>query len=273
MAENKKDSVITFSLGVEEIALALGLINARGLGQQLINAVYKDVNAENADVRLTVAGHSLLAHGLSKISKEGAPVLEPALEQALFPLVRFDRLIQMSVIREGKLDNASIHVRDGLTFTSHSNQAGIVHVLRHGKSDQLSEYITSLFVDLNTGAKTQKTGGKLTPGSVTEVFKNGRNKEKVIGILTGKGWAKDLAGDLAKELSEETFRAILVRINASQDVSMEALNKSTKPMLVISAGKEKTWLVSFASSDESCEGTLEIVDKKRLVEVVTTFLA
>lgn len=268
---NSNNSFKLYSLGLEELAMALGLINRADMGRQLMASIYDNLTESQVESRLSSASHSMLARGLAAISERGTPILEKGLEQALFPLARFDYVLQISRVRDDKQVGATVHVQKGKSFTSHSVQAGVVHVLEHGIHKSLPAYLGDTF-HANNGKETGTVEHKwpITPGILGAALRS--EKMPVISkILSQAGLPDADAQNLADDLTHQTIRGTILRMTAGAETDMQKLATMEKQMLMFLGSPERNWLFEFPSADDVSVGKAWIVDHQALQKRLKIF--
>jgi hypothetical protein len=268
----ENNSIKLFSLGLEELAMALGLINRPDLGRQLILSIYEGIGEEEIDHRLTSASHSLLARGLVAISEKGSPILENDLEKALFPLARFDYIVQLSRIREGKQISATIHVQKGKLFTSHSIQAGVVHVLELGQYKDLPDYLCDIF---SAGAEEDKKSMEfewmISSGVLGETLR-GANDRSIVEVIKNAGVPLSDAKDLAADLAQQTERGTILRVQAGSELDVQTIPLAEKKMLMLLSGEKRNWLFKFDSALDSALGKVSVLNAGAFRKHLETFV-
>ncbi len=264
-------SVNLYSLGLEELSMALGLVNRPDMGKQLLESIYDNLTETQIESRLSSASHSLLARGLAAISEKGGPVLEGGLEQALFPLIRFDYVLQISRVRDGKQVGATVHVQKGKSFTSHSIQAGVVHVLEHGSWKNLANYLMNTFPLLDEkGIKTEELPWPVTPGILGEALRGGK-LSAIIKILVRSGMPSADAENLAEDLAHQTLRGTILRVKANGEINMEKLAAVDKQMVMILSGKARNWLFEFNSTSDASTGKIWTINRQNFQKRIESF--
>lgn len=261
-----------YSLGLEELALAFGLINSRGMAQQLLQGAYDNLTASQVDERLTAASHSMLARGLTSLSKNGKAQLDNGLEKALFPLVRFDHLVQLNLVLSEGQATATIHVQKGKTFTAHLVKLGVVHILTHGAIKDLGEYILSVFDKIGVEAKSAAYKQPITLGVLGAALRQAQETKVVSNILVEEGWGEAEAKFLAEDLAIQSLRGTLLRVDGNQSANVEQIKtQSTKNLLALK-GKQRSWLFTFSSTQDDQSGTAEMVDRPQFEKAVRSFI-
>ncbi|MBN2385607.1 MAG: hypothetical protein JXB85_01205 [Anaerolineales bacterium] len=273
MTASSKDTLKLFSLGLEELSLALGMINCPELGRDVLAAIYPEADQQEVDIRLSTASHSMLARGLCTISAAGAPVLDPILEQALFPLARYDRLLQVSLVRPAGQIGATIHTQKRRGFTSHTIQSGVIHILESGPLEALPGFLENVFAEMGHGGQSARIKARITPALLGEATSRGQNQAQVKQSLVDAGWKAAEAGQLAEDVVGQTLRATILRLETKHSDTIEDVQKSTKPMLLLLKGQQRTWAFEFPSADDSAQGSIQLLDRKALETLLKSFVA
>jgi hypothetical protein len=271
---DKKPKIERFSLGAEELALGLGLINRPDLGREVLIATHRNLDEERADALLTSASHSLLARGLCDISVKGQPVLDNRLEMALLPLGRYDYLFNVSVVHEGEQLNTTLYVQKGKRFTSRYARGGVVQVLEHGSYKVLPDYLTDMLGAMVASEKispiTIEKPAKLN--LLTQSLKLGKDVAGIEKLFEDDGWPADQARTLAEDLANQIVRGTILRIDASSDVQAEKFVEMPRRSLLLLRGKKRTWVFEFSSAEDNAEGTGKIASKETFDATVAAFM-
>jgi hypothetical protein len=260
-------------LAVEELALALGLINRPDLGRTILSSAYDKLTEQQANERLTTASHTLLTKGLCSLSKEGQPLLDKMFEEALFPLARFDYLLQVSTIQKDIQRSMVINIIKNRAFTSHFIQKGIIHTLAYGKFEQLADYLLHFLGDLDKDAsKSPKLLIKIRMGTLGRAAEKKQTEGQVTTLLLEDGWPETQAKMLAEDLLHQTSHSTIMRINVTSETKPETIKDSSKPTLLILKGAVRGWVFEFSSPDDQVVGTARIGDRDMLGKVLISFI-
>jgi hypothetical protein len=259
------------TLGLEELALALGILNKADMGYALMRSVYENLTTEQIEERLTAAGHSLLARGDIAISDKGSPILEDGLENAIFPLIHFDKILQLSVVRGGDQFASSIHIQEGKKFTSHNVQADVVHVLEHGDVKDLPMYLVDAFSEIGKDeTESGAVAARITPTMLASAARE-KNIKKLEEVFVKENWhqkdAKELASDLIDQIVRVTLLFQLVNSTQSSPVQGEE-----GKMIWLLQGKNRSWLFEFPSIQDNAEGAAFHITSKEIIKHLTDFL-
>ena len=268
----KLDGMTSFSLSVEELAMALAMINRPDLGQLVLREIYDNLTTDQIDSRMTAASHSLLAHGYCGFTDELKPRLDTKLEQALVGLAVYDKTFQLGIVKDGRSLNANIHVKHGRTFTSHSVQAGIIHLLENGIERILEKYLLDILEDFGNDVKIGIPPNlKISMGALASATKLSESKGKpgdALQTIEDSMIRNALLEDIANQVS----RVTLIRINANSRLSKDELVAAPKQALLLLKGKSRTWLFDFPSLNDDALSTVELVSRKQFSEKLVNFI-
>lgn len=260
-----------FSLSTEELAMAMGLINQADKGHNILATTFGELSQSEVDARLTSASHSLLAHGLCTLSNEGTPILNPDLEKVLFPLAKFDYLLQVSIVSGDGQAAATIYVQKKKQFTSHSVQLGVIHVLEHGAYQRLPEFLAdALRPKAGKPSKSRAIPKDLT---ITPAILGGLLKQdkKATQWLSEHGWTDDIAQSLISDIAKQSLRGTLIRVQANENATLDSLSDAERPTLLSLAGKKNFWVFDFPSSSDEALGTVDVLDLDGLAAKLSHF--
>ena len=269
-----KEKMASFSLSIEELAMALAMINKADTGQLLLKSVYDNLTTEQVDLRMTAASHSLLAHRLCGLTDELKPRLDPLLEQALLTLVIYDKTFQLSIVKDGRPLNANIHVKNGKNFTSHSIQAGVVHLLEYGKESLLGDYFLDILEDYGDEVNIKiPSNAKISMKVLSMAAKIAEGKGEPVDSLTLAFDHLELTEALAEDMKNQVSRVTLIRINAKSGLNNEELLNSDKQALLLLKGRKRTWYFEFPSPGDEAIADIKLVSKKEFHEKFMKFIS
>jgi hypothetical protein len=261
-----------YTLAIEELSMALGLINRGDLARELLKSVYDSLTEETIDARLTAASHSLLARGYCGISPAGTPVLQEELERAIFPLAKFDSLLQVSLVRGEAPSNLSIHVRRGAAFTGHMLQMGVIHLLEYAGIGALPGYLGDLFDGFGSGSSAD-VRGEVTPGLLSQALGLVPDPAALASLFTARGWDSARAGELAADFCAPEFRATLLRVEAGDGTPAAEMKSAKQRSLLLLKGKTRSWAFTFDGSGDDLPGRVRLVDRAAFEKILAEFVA
>lgn len=268
----RQSSFSRYGLSLEELALAFSLINRADAGRNLLASIYPEVTEAEASARLSAASHSLLARNLCTINQRGHPVLDSALEKTLLPFFKFDRFYQISVVIGETQTNATVHVRLQDFFTARTVQAGVVHILDTGPSRLLAEYFDEIFAEAS-GKTNMDVQVPVTAGLLGQALERRNDLNDCQNLLVDAGWSQEAAHQLAEDLHKQTFRATLLRVNASDETFEEQTKSSHHRVLLLLKGKTRGWGFMFDSTSDDASGRARQVNSDGLKHLFQDFTA
>lgn len=262
----------SYGLGLEELALCMGLINRPDLGRDLLASIYPQITAAESDTRLSAASHSLLARELCALNANGQPVLDDKLEKALLPLVKFDRMFQISLVSGKNQSNMIVYARKDDTFTARTIKAGVANVLDHGPSHMLAGYFGAIFEQAH-GNIAGAIQGKITPGMLGKALASAKNQAECGALLTAQGWTAEHAAQLCEDLANQVFRVTLIRIESGDKDSPEKIKSANHRNLMLLKGKTRAWGFAFKNTRDDSAGKVWRMDAETLANLFVEFTA
>ena len=268
-----KSEINTYSIGMEELAMAFNLINRADLARELLSSIYDNLTEAAVDARLTTASHSLLARGLTGITAQGTPSLDPDFEQALFPLAQFDYTLFLSVVRVDRPLSSTIHVRKGKNFTSHTVQLGVIHLLEHGKSAGLPDFLADVFEDFGSAKEVaDKLACKVTWKTLAQAQQPDVKVDRIVELLTTAGIAPATAKILAEDLKKQEYRVILLRSMINSEMPLEEMKKAEKRSMMLLKKEDHAWLFEFDSAEDDAAGSARLVSRDDFKKSINGFI-
>jgi len=266
----EKDVVVTFSLTGDELAYCLMAVNAPADARHLLKMVHPNDPEEKMQEYLASAGIGLLARGWCRPSPAGSPVMEPRLEAAVFPLARFDFVVQAEITRPQVNASAAINVLQKRMFTALLHPDERTFVLEHGNIATLPAYVSRLFLDFGEGPKPagrRKTTVRygLLPAALEQ------DGEKRLARLKKAGFSEPLAVQFADDHTSAIYRGSIIRINADSKFGTEVAQKATKPTLLLLKSEKNSWVFEFSTEDAD-EGSASLVDRPMFKKILENFL-
>lgn len=277
---SRPNQYLCMALGSEELALALGLINRPDLGAGLLASVHGEYNDVQFQAFQTAAAHSLVARELCQFSDKNSLILAPFLEQAVFPLVRFDYLVKVNLAHKEAQQDALVHILGGRIFTAHFVLKQFIHHLEHGTFSQLPDYLASIFGDLGTAPdrpgdsdESQPVAREISLGLLMRLQENGAAPDQAARLLAESGWSAESSQLLADDLANQLYRGTLLRIDASEDMTPEALKQAPQRMQLVLKSPERSWLFEFMTTSEQALGSARTVSRSVFLKALSAFLA
>ena len=265
------EKIITYSLSLEELALALGMINSPDTGKILLQSVYPQIGAQEMEARLTSASHSLLARGLCTMSVEKMPILDKGLEMAVFPLVMFDALLQINLVGNQTSWDSRVHIQLDKRFSSHHFSNEVIHAIDYGSYDDLPAYVESLFDGFSDDSEKSRLVGKLTITILDQAYVEHHSFADTERALMENSWSEMDAKALSQDLADQTVRGILSRIFTRPNMTLSEINTTPKKMLLFLKGLKRNWLFEFAPENAGA-GDAWLVDQASFEKAFSAFL-
>jgi hypothetical protein len=266
----------SLSLGREELALCLALINRPDLGQNLLAATNGERGEAAQRAALEAAGHALLARGFCRLNADRSLTLLDEFQGIFLPLARFDEIIQVSRVQAGKAGEWLVSVLHGRAFTAQHTADGLAYRLDSGPCTGLVEYLEAVL--------------DLQDFSVTPSTLEGRENLQV--SLSALGGAQELAGQLdqarqaleagglpggqasllADDLARQTLRGSLARIRAGSSAVEAGLAQAPRSALLLLKAPERSWLFEFPQVGAGdCPGVARLAAKGSLERALKRF--
>lgn len=265
-----KTNVITFTLSSDELAYCLHAINASAQATSLLQAAHPDKSESELTLHLKEASEGLVARGWCKLSSMGLPLPVKRLESAIFPLARYDYVVQAEITRPDLHSIATINVLNRQSFTSLLHPNHNLYVLEHGLVSALSAYVSKLFLDFGEGKSLNKWKKHKINYALVSVVMEGDTGDQS-DTLVNAGFNKREAEQFAVDASTARYRGSIIRINDGNQTDPELTQQSIKPVLLLLRGPENSWLFEFSSADEEI-GSLQLVDRATFEKALADFL-
>lgn len=273
MADVDKNGENKFSLGLEELALGLGMINRPDLGRQLILSIYDQIQDQQIEERLTSASHSLIARGLCGMTNTGSAILREDLELVLFPLAKFDYILQVSIVKGYAQADTNIHVIRNRMFTSHFADIGVVHTLENGNYENLARYIQEIFTSaISVGLSTPGIEFRINLGLLGKALNLGSDYDQIVTLFKHSGLSKDHAELLANDIAHQVLRGSILRVDASSEMDEAQAIATPHQILLFLHGPRHTWAFEFHTVEDDATGTASIINQLSLPKMVGNFV-
>lgn len=134
---------LDYTLSAEELAMAFSLVNRPELGKAVLLETFGKLSQQAIEERLKAASHSLLARKFARIGERGQAVLLDDIQSALFPILKFKGMLQVTVNNEAEPLIINVHLSSmRRTFSCHWVEQGVVHRIISGADAQLPGLIT-----------------------------------------------------------------------------------------------------------------------------------
>jgi hypothetical protein len=262
----------SFSLGVEELALALGLAGQVDLGKVVLSNAHKKRDETYLNALLSSASHSLLARKL--VVGDGQLVLEKNFQQALAPLLKYDFFLFFSLVDKKQLTKMEIRVQKNGDFTAQINKENKVYLLENARSDSLVDYLKDILGAIAIFARSPELvfTGPIQMDTISMAMEKPAFINTLPGMLEKSGWSSTQARALSDDFSDILFRTTLIKVMADSSVTAKQYAHVPRPTLLLLRGLERTWTFTFSTSDPGTTGTATLVDQHTFSRILTDFL-
>ena len=261
-----------FSLGAEELALALGLVGCTDLGKELLSTIHKKPDELYMKALLSSASHSMLARGL--VLADGQPVLEKQLQRAMSPLVKFDYSLIFTLVSANQQTKADLRVQKNGDFTARVNKENKVYLLENARSSSLVDYLMDVLDEIALVTELPDPGftAPIQIDVISHTMEKSTNVASVPGVLEQTGWPSGQARALSEDLSNHLLRGTLIKVIADEVNSPGKKAQAPAPTLLLLRGRQRTWTFAFSSPDLGTIGTATLVDQRTFSRILTDFL-
>jgi len=259
----------TYALGVEELSLALGMINRPDLARSLLHDIYPDITDHQMKARLMSASNSLLACNLCTLSEGTTPRISQELQMAIFPLAFYDYVLQLGLITRTDSKKIMIHVQRGKRFSMHSSRQGVIHLLEHGNINVLLDKLMQYIPQYGRGEVGSEQGK--VPQELIEKAGMNQDANDLEALLLQQGWKEKLAREFSIDLTKSALLASFVRLDANSQMTVDETRQSRTHSLIYLQGKKHNWLME-PSTDGSELGDAYQVSSQSFRNALSTLL-
>jgi hypothetical protein len=264
---------VRFALSLDEMAMALIAINCADLSQKMYAGLSRDPTGEQYPDRMKKAQQSLVDCGLCAISERGLPVLSEDLAQAVFPIAKSDSVIQISASGAGPAADMGIYIVRGRFFTAYSNYGESLQMLEFGKYKELASHLEAMFPDFGTEKGIQKTSFPITYEALEKALEKNGGRQIAAKILALDGVTDSAARSLAEDLSDSSFRAMLIRRNAPDQKKETDDGKSNGQLasLLLLKSPQRSWMFQFSKDGD--KGSSIVTDRAGFEKAISELIA
>ncbi len=235
-----------FTLSIEEVALAAYIINKPDFGRSLLARTYPDQSEAEIAAAATAARNSLISKDLCTISDRSTLQIPEVLQQAVFLLDHFDRVLGFYRNLEGDEWYLDAFLNQDQDFTCHTDQYGIIQNLIYGPLDSLPDLLSGLIFpgefDTKSGESIQlKMDFKLE--KMMEVL----NEPEQVGVddLLKVGMEKEQADLLAADLQHQRVLSTISLTIANPNTYPDLKEEIPKKVLAVIGSQQRTWIFPF----------------------------
>ena len=269
--DNKKHRI--YSLAMEELALALGLVGQPGVANQLLTAGKIKIHPDEMDVRLDSAIHSMLARGLSKIDPQGKAVLDEQLQEAIGMITNFDKIISLSLVIQKKKVDSTIRLDKKGRFLVQTISPDGVYVLEYiARQAEINTYLVEI---MGTNPKLKKDiATKELPMTIKMLADIVEQKEalQVATILTRSGWDDLSAKTLANDFQKEILRGMILLTKSGSNATQQDMDAAERKSIFFLNSSEHLWLFHLPGTDIDATGTADLVTTQDATTSINAFL-
>jgi hypothetical protein len=225
-----------FLLSVEEIALAMSMVDKPDAAHGLMAMQLGDMSQEEARIRLMTAGHSLIARGFLSIDEEAMAHLAAPLARVARVLTGADYSIRCSRSYPEADIYLSFHFGEGGIF-AHAVEQGVVHhvVELEGTDDVLEGGLA--FFEMGEMTPFSCPSAEIPDSLLTEV-KDEEDVTVVGNRLKQAGVAEETQVLLAEDLAKTLYRGSILRVEYDED-NQPISNRG----LLVLRGQERLWFL------------------------------
>jgi hypothetical protein len=214
----------------------------------------------------------LAKRGLCTVTSQGLAILASDLELALFPLIRFDYIIQAGIQGDEGQSSAAIYVQRGRKFSAYLVAPHGRHVLEHGQTERLPDYLGALLMNFAAKCPAHPDWGfEITLERLQGLFEK-HSTDIRRDVLAKNGAPKTAIQSLANDLEKPAYRASLLRLNAGSQTQREQAAKLDKPTLLLLQGKGQAWIFHFPASKTDSRGLAQSVDRQGFEAALAAFV-
>ena len=266
-----------FAVNLDELSMALIAINCTDLAQKMYSGLSGDSKGEHFTERMKKAQQSLGESGLCTFSERGLPVLEEEFAQAVFPVAGSNSMVQISFSEGGPTIDTAIYIVHGRIFTAYKNYGEYMQLLEYGKYKDLCSYILAGFPDIGIEKVIQNKPFSITYEALEKALRKASAKQEAAKTLVSEGATDIDAKLLAEDISDTSFRAILIRRDAPErKKKMEEKpkeNKAEKHPRITAAPKSsrRSWLFEFRGTE--AKGKATVTDREDFSKAIADLLA
>jgi hypothetical protein len=207
---------------------------------------------------------------LADIPLEGLAVLHPSLEQALFPLAKYDCIVEITLAESQIVIMRAIHVQKGKLFTAHWIEKGVVNRLEHGGFADLSDYLAELFPNFGKHGTYHEYPAMhgLTLGLLGRTVEERQEKRQVENILASTKLPEDASRQLMEDMLNPVRKGTILSLEITSETPQESARDAASKALLLLEGQERSWLFEFSPAADDQEAKMCQVSRKEFVSTL-----
>ncbi len=225
-----------FLLSVEELALAMSMVDRPEVAHDLMVAQLGAMKQEEARTRLLTAGHSLMARGWLTMDVQGTMHLADPLARVARVLSRADFSIRYSRSHRNVDLSLSFHFGEDGIFAHRMEQGVVHHIIEVQDADAVIQGGLAFFEMTEVHPFTCPSAEILN--SLLDKIKDEKNTSSILQHLQEAGVPEETRTLLAEDLRGVQYRGSILRVEYGED----NIPRSDRGLLVL-RGPERLWLL------------------------------
>jgi len=238
-----------FSLGVEEVALAMSVVDRPEVAHNLILAQLGEMDRQEVRARLLTAGHSLMARGWLSMGAEGTMHLSDPLARIAHVLTDATFSVRYSRSYESADYSLTFHFGENGIF-SHSVEQGVVHSIAEveGAGAVIEGGLSFFEVSESSPFACEPVE---VPSDLLDKVKGKKDLSSILLQLEEAGVVEETRALLAEHVQGTRYRGGIMRVEYDE----ESAPYSNNGLLVL-RGPERLWLLRLNIKDGEDSVTL-----------------
>jgi hypothetical protein len=258
----------SFILSIETLAYSLALINRPDIGQKMLTEKYPELTSEKLKEIYEKAFAVMSDAGLCTKTNRGQVSLDPRLEKAVFPLAKFDGIIQTAIIRPELQSEARINYQTNGYFTS-VIQVENKYVVEFGATSSLAMYLFTVYAGfgMNKSAPLTKESA-IHLATLIKLVEGSSTPEGMRVIVKDQPLSEATKSQLIEDVANQEFRATVQKLapTARKEKS------PTRPTLLLLQGRVRSWLFDFLDTANDPLGKVSLVSRDDFLASLDRFV-
>ncbi len=258
-------STTFFSLSTEELALIYFSINYPDQGWDLLKAAYTDLTEKEQAIFGTAARNSLLSKDLCAITEDGIIALPEELEQAVFPLVNFSKILNLYRVVENEPTYWTVFINHDRDFTFHTTPSTAVHQILHGSLAELPEMVAAFFELDNSPSGNNQTieiGDKTPVKLILDTFDGAEGLG--LDLLIAAGWPEEFAPQFLEDVVSQQDWGLIAKKETDYKTYLEKSGQLPDEMIIYVRGPNRLWLISYRDNPDKVVESVQLATQKIL---------
>ena len=258
----------SFILSIETLAYSLALINRPDIGQKRLSDKYPELTTEKLQGLYQKALEVMIEAGLCARKTSGRVSLDPRLEKAVFPLAKFDGIIQTAIIRPELRSEARINYQTNGYFTS-VIQVENKYVVEFGATSSLPKYLFTVYAGfgMNKTIPLPKDSA-VHLATLIKIVETSSTPEGMRAIVKDETLSEATKSQLIEDVTSQEFRATVQKMapTARKDKT------SARTTLLLLQGRARSWLFEFADTANDPLGKISLVTRDEFLGALDRFI-